>query len=210
MTKIDTFGLRRAIPAEEFDYNLLCGALSSYSAPRQKIHDLLAAGVIVRIKKGLYVFGPRYNLAPVCKEVLANLIYGPSYISLEYALAYHGLIPEGVQELTSVTPKRDKEYVTPLGRFSYRYIRGEIYSLQIEQIWLDAKHPVLMATPEKALCDYLALRRIPAWEAPENARDFLESDLRIDREHLRLDKDVIRQLNLSYRNPNIDRILEAL
>ena len=42
----------------------------------------MRAGVITRVKKGLYVFGPEYNQAPVCKEVLANLIYGPSCISL--------------------------------------------------------------------------------------------------------------------------------
>jgi predicted transcriptional regulator of viral defense system len=94
MTRIDAVKLRKIIPREEFDYALLTAALSEYAAPRQKINELLKSGVITRVKKGLYIFGPAYNQVPVCKEVLANLIYGPSCLSLEYALAYHGLIPE--------------------------------------------------------------------------------------------------------------------
>src|ERR1700733_4520854 len=122
MTKIDTFQLRKIIPQEEFDYGLLTGALSDYAGVRQKINELLKAGIIVRVKKGLYVFGPAYNNALVCKEVLGNLIYGPSCISLEYALSYHGFIPERVETITSVTPKRDKGITTPLGQFNYRYL----------------------------------------------------------------------------------------
>ena len=67
------------IPNEEFDYTLLKSVLAQYSGIRQKIHELLQSGVITRVKKGLYVFGSEYNQAPICKEVLANLIYGPSY-----------------------------------------------------------------------------------------------------------------------------------
>ncbi len=56
------------------------------------------------------------------RKVLANLIYGPSYISLEYALQYWGLIPERVETVTSITGKRNKFFTTPLGNFSYRYL----------------------------------------------------------------------------------------
>jgi predicted transcriptional regulator of viral defense system len=209
--KIDAFQLRQTIPQEEFDYTLLTGALSDYGAKRQKINELLKSGVITRIKKGLYVYGPNYSRAPVCKEVLANLIYGPSCISLEYALAYHGLIPERVEILTSVTPKRNKEFKTPLGHFSYRYLGPEKYPHGIEQVWIDEKHPVLMALPEKAICDYVALNKVTDIASTDDAKTFLESDLRIDRnEWKRLNPITLWKLNKFYRNKSVDQILEAL
>jgi predicted transcriptional regulator of viral defense system len=211
MTKIGTFQLRKAIPQEEFDYGLLTSALSEYSGVRQKINELLKSGVIVRVKKGLYVFGPGFNNAPVCKELLANLIFGPSCISLEYALSYHGLIPERVEAITSVTPKRDKEFMTPLGRFSYRYLGFDKYPHGIEQIWIDSKHPVLMASPEKAICDFVVLNKVTGITGNDSAVEFLESDLRIARENwTRFDPNVIRKLNRFYRNKNIEYILEIL
>jgi predicted transcriptional regulator of viral defense system len=211
VTKIDAFQLRKRIPVEEFDYGLLTSAISSYSAIRQKIHELLKAGVITRVKKGLYVFGPGYNQAPICKETLANLIFGPSCISLEYALAYHGLIPERVETITSVTPKRDKDFQTPVGHFTYRYLGIEKYPHGIEQVWLDPTHPVLMASPEKALCDYVALKEMPGLKSKGTAREFLESDLRIDPANWkRIQPEVLRKLNEHYRSRNIELILEAL
>lgn len=211
MTKIDAFQLRKAIPQEEFDYALLCGALSEYAGVRQKINELLKSGVIVRVKKGLYVFGPAYNNALVCKEVLANLIYGPSCVSLEYALSYHGLIPERVETITSVTPKREKEFETPVGKFTYRYLGFEKYPHGIEQVWIDSSHPVLMATPEKALCDYVVLNKVTGIKGSGAAIEFLESDLRIDRENwTRFNPTILWKLNKFYRNRYIDHIVEVL
>ena len=207
MSRIDAFQLRKAIPAEEFDYALLTSALSSYAAVRQKINELIKSGTIIRVKKGLYTFGPEYNQVPIRKEVLANLIYGPSCISLEYALSYHGLIPERVETVTSVTPKRDKEFNTPLGRFTYRYLTAEKYPHGIEQVWLDKNHPILIASPEKALCDYIVLNKIESDDF--QAQEFLQSDLRIDN-WKQFDANTLRGLNKFYRNKNIELIVEAL
>ena len=65
---------------EEFDYNFAMSALSEYKNPRIEINDLLKKGEIIRVKKGLYVFGPDLAREPYSRETLANLIYGPSYI----------------------------------------------------------------------------------------------------------------------------------
>ncbi len=140
---------------EEFDYGFLISALSAYKNPRVKINALLKKDHIIRVKKGLYVFGPKYANEPYSKETLANLIYGPSYISLEYALSFHGLIPERVEVLTSITYKRNKLFNTPVGAFSYRYIHPLLYSCQITLHPLDDLHTILIASPEKTLCDSL-------------------------------------------------------
>lgn len=211
MPSLDAFQLRKKIPQEEFDYTLLSSILSDYIGPRQKIHDLIKKEVITRVKKGLYVFGPDYNQVPVCKEVLANLIYGPSYISLEYALSFHGLIPERVEKMTSVTSKKDKKFSTPMGEFTYRHLTLQKYAIGIEQIWIDRTHPVLIASIEKALSDILILNKIPTFKTEKEAKIFLEDDLRIDQEHWkRFDLKTLRQLNKVYRSKNIDQILEVL
>lgn len=209
MTKINSLDLRKLIGREEFDYVMLSSVLSEYSGIRTKINDLLAAGVIVRIKKGLYAFGPRYREQPICKETLANLIYGPSCISLEYALSYHGFTPERVETITSITPKRDKKFETPVGRFTYRYLKPEKYPWGITQIWIDQQHPVLMASPEKALCDYIALNNLNLTELP--ASDFLEIDLRIDSENWkRFSATELIKLNKHYKIKGLDGVIELL
>lgn len=211
MSKMNILQLRKAIGREEFDHTLLVSALSPYLAVDQKINELLKSEAIIRIKKGLYVFGPNSRQAPVCKESLANLIYGPSCISLEYALYYHGLIPERVETITSVTPKRDKEFNTPIGRFTYRYLTQSKYPHGIEQQWMDPQHPILIASPEKALCDYVTLNDLPIITSKNAAEDFLERDLRIDRsswQHFDL-KTMVR-LNTHYKSRSITHVLEAL
>ena len=84
--------IRAKVPSDVLDYQQLVSLLSGYAKPRDKIGALLAQGDLVRVRKGLYVFGERYRHGPLDRILLANLVYGPSYVSLEYALSYHGLI----------------------------------------------------------------------------------------------------------------------
>ncbi len=211
MAKVNILQLRKAIGREEFDHTLLASALSSYLAVDQKINELLKSGTIDRVKKGLYVFGPESRQAPICKESLANLIYGPSCISMEYALSFHGLIPERVETVTSVTPKRDKEFKTSVGRFTYRYLNAAKYPHGIEQQWIDKLHPILIASPEKALCDYVVLNDVPEFTNTSSAKAFLLQDLRIGQESwARFDVKKMLRLNAHYNSQNIARILEVL
>ena len=114
--------IRRTIEHDVFDYQALTEALSRYRKPRDKLTKLLGSGAVVRIKKGLYCFSEDFRKEPISREYLANLIYGPSYVSLDYALSYHGLIPERVDVVTSVTMRRSRGFNTPFGMFSYRMV----------------------------------------------------------------------------------------
>lgn len=211
MSHIDHFQLRKLIPHEEFDYTLLKSILSPYTGVRQKIHQLLKDGVIVRVKKGLYTFGPSYNLRPIYKEVLANLIYGPSCISLEYALSFYGLIPERVERVTSITPKKDKLFDTPIGIFQYRYLNIEKYPVGIQQVWLDEKHPVLIASPEKAICDLILLNKISNWKSLQEVGTYLLEDLRIDQHHWKtLNFDHLFEIQNKYKNKNIKLLCDFI
>jgi hypothetical protein len=75
--------LRTRIEGEEFDYQILVDSLKQYEHPRDKITKLLRQGAIIRVKKGIYIFGQRYARRPFSREILANMIYGPSCISLD-------------------------------------------------------------------------------------------------------------------------------
>lgn len=170
--------LRNSLKTEEFDYNFLKAVLQDYQNPRVKINDILKKGHIVRVKKGLYVFGPELSRGPYSKETLANLIFGPSYISLEYALSFYGLIPERVEIVTSVTNKRKKHFKTPVGEFTYRYINPLLYSYGILLCAFDEYHSVLIASKEKALADTLYFTKKIIDQ--KQLKQFLFEDLRID------------------------------
>lgn len=175
--------LRNSALTEEFDYNFIKQALREYKNPRVKINDLLKKGKIIRVKKGLYVFGPELAKEPYSKEVLANLIYGPSYLSLEYALSFYGLIPDRVEAVTSVTNKRKKFFHTPVGIFSYRYISPSIYSYGVTLYEMDKHRSILIASKEKALSDMLYFSDKMADEA--QIQRYLLQDLRMDSDDLR-------------------------
>jgi hypothetical protein len=145
--------LLKSIPYEEFDYQTLLDAVHGYARPRMKISGMLAKGDIVRVKKGLYILGEPLRRHPFCRELLANLIYGPSYVSLEYALHYHGLTPERAETVTSVTCGRSRTFDTPAGTFSYRMIPAPSLSPFRKRPWQTGSLPSgVPASPRRRSC----------------------------------------------------------
>lgn len=180
MLNVNIVAIRDLIQAEIFDYQTLTEAMKGLSSPRDKITDMLRQGAIIRIKKGLYVFGNGYRRYPYSKELLANLVYGPSYVSLDYALSYHGLIPERVEALTSVTVGKSKRFSTPVGLFIYRQISARAYEVGAVRVEADHKQAFLIASPEKALADKIVSVRGGRIASIAEMGRFLEADLRVD------------------------------
>ncbi len=202
--------IRREISLEVFDYQVLTDALSGYSKPRDKITRLLAGGAIVRIKKGLYCFGEGLRREHVSREQAANLIYGPSYISLDYALSYHGLIPERVEVITSVTTQRSRNFETPLGSFSYRMLKEARYATGAILEATD-KTTFLIATPEKALVDKVWTDRRFGGNRISDFGAYLLDDLRIDEGALsRLVESRLDSIALAYDSAKINRLVRYL
>lgn len=101
----------------------------------------------------------RFIETPVDEALLwftANRIFQPAYLSLETAFSYHGLIPEGVYTLTSVSPRKTQEYHTPIGTYRYQHLLPRRY-FGYEVLRPAGNRPVLMADLEKALLDYCYL-----------------------------------------------------
>jgi hypothetical protein len=173
--------LRHHIGREEFDYPALMAALSGYANPREKVTALLRRGDVIRVKKGLYVFGRELRRRPYSRELLANLIYGPSFVSLDAALSFHGLIPERVEAVTSVTSKRPKSYETPVGTFIYRRSPRDSFHLGMDRVE-EGDVAFLIATRERALADKVRDQRGNPIRTNGDAARYLFDDLRIDEE----------------------------
>jgi len=197
---MDIVELKKSIPGNCFDYQRLKAAIVRQSNPRRFIGRLIKNGYIVRVKKGLYVWTVDFDVAGYSQEILSNLIYGPSYISLEYALSFHGMIPERVERVTAVTFKKNKLFKTPVGQFEYLHLYKGAYPEGISLKHINTKETCLMASPEKALLDYVALR-VKSFVPQTNLLQLLYDDLRCDEEVLgNIRQDLLVRYGLRYRS----------
>ncbi len=165
-------------------HSVVMEMLAEYQRPNDKISELIKGGELTVVRRGLYVAGPETDLPIPNLFVVANNLRGPSYISLESALSYWGLIPERVYELSSITLKTSKKYVNNLGRFSFQYLASPYYSFGIESIRLTEQQTALIACKEKALCDKIIVTSGVQLRSVQQTIDFLTEDLRIDEEQL--------------------------
>jgi predicted transcriptional regulator of viral defense system len=123
---------------------------------RQRLTEWQARGYVRKVIRGFYVLSTD-SLDENTLFAIANRIYAPSYVSLESALAEYRLIPEAVYSVTSVTTRKTAAFETPLARFSYRTIRPPLF--QAYRVLRTSGFPMLIASPEKAIFDFLYLRQ---------------------------------------------------
>jgi hypothetical protein len=163
---------------------VLMDLLKEYHWPHNKIRELEKKGLLSPIKRGLYTTGPKLKLPRPSAFLIANHIYGPSYVSMEAALSHWELIPEKVVNITSMTTGPSRNFRTPAGLFSYKKMRLPYYCYGIQQVELSHNQTVLMAGPEKAICDLIVTRAGVILRSTGNVSDFLIEDLRIERRAL--------------------------
>ncbi len=171
--------VRNVIDQEVFDYTQLMLALTDYRKPRDLLTSLMQEGRIIRIRKGLYIFGDAYRRSPIPTEMLANLIYGPSLISLDFALSWYGLIPERVYEITSISTGRSRRFDTPVGRYSYH----QVSPIRMAYGATIVKRPAgnwIMCEPVKALADKVWTDKRFNPTSRGAYPDYIFEDLRID------------------------------
>ena len=177
---------------------MLLDELHSYRNPRDKLARMVQNKECIPIIQGLYETDsstPGYRLA--------NCICTPSYLSFEFALSYHGLIPEAVYNFTSATfeKKKKKIFQTPFGNFSYRDVPSAAFPLGINLIQ-EGEYFYRIAEPEKALCD--KLYTMSPVKNTEELAELLFQNLRIEKEELfKLDAKKIEQLSNAYHATNV-------
>lgn len=176
--------------------------LDGYSNKDTKIARMVKNGELIRLNRGIFETdrsAPQIALGPV--------IYGPSYVSFETALAYYGLIPEYVPNCTCATFKKNKKKVITnnFGNFIYKDVPAEVFPYGITYC-KEGDYTWAIATPEKAICDMLNDH------APiqKDIRGFLFDGMRIDEDEFEaLDKGTMLALASLYKARNL-RLLEDM
>ena len=176
-----------------------------------KARRLEQEGRIIRLKKGLYVRSAEDGAEPVA-ELVANHLYGPSYVSMQSALRHYGLIPERVYATQSLTIKHSRSFDTPLGRYDYFSCGVNYFPIGVTQHH-DEGIQFLIASPEKALCDLLVKTRSLEFDTPDTLFEYLENDLRFDTDALKtMDVGILRQCcaNATTRQNNIAVLIKLV
>ena len=138
----------------------------------------LGKGYVKRLRRSWYAFADVAG-TPGIGDYFAGRMYSPSYLSCEYVMARTGLIPESVVQFTSVTSLKTASFKNDFGEFSYRSVKPELmFGYGVEHVGDGL--PVNVATPAKALCDFLYLNA--QYDTPDEI------------EALRFDRDVLAEI----------------
>jgi hypothetical protein len=168
---------------------------------RRQLSRWTAAGRLYQLRRGLYSLAPPFQKVAPDPFVIANHLVRPSYVSLQSALSFYGLIPEAVPVTTSITTRRPGEFSTPLGEFSFRHVRVALFR-DFHVLEASDKQPAFVALPEKALIDLIYLE-------PGSDSEAYLSELRLDLEDT-LDLDRLQRLSRDIGVPKVARAVGIL
>lgn len=166
-----------------FDLATLDSVYPNNKAIAAKAARLETAGDIIRLKRGLYVISPSISGELINEYLVANHLYGPSYVTMHSALSYYGLIPESVNTIISMTTELSKRYINKIGNFSYIRCNYDYFSIGVVTSSLGNTN-FLLASPEKSLCDLMIYTRGLNLRYISEIRRFLEEDIRFDMSEL--------------------------
>jgi len=139
-----------------FSSSLLMSPGASAISLERQLSRWNKAGKIHQLRRGLYALAKPYQKVAPHPFLLANLLKSASYVSLQSALAYHGMIPEYVPTVTSVTTERPEELETPLGHFAFRHVKKSFF-WGYSKLALVGEQTAFVASPEKAFLDLVYL-----------------------------------------------------
>lgn len=186
-------------------YSMIINELKEYGNPKMKLNRLVHDEKYIKVVKGIYE-----TTLDVSGYLLAGSIYGPSYLSFDFALSYYGMIPEAVYTITSATFKKNKikEYHTRYGNFLFRDVPAKVFPYGIK-IVTEGEYCYQIASREKALCDKLYIMK-----PVSNIKDMghlLIDNLRIEIEELqKLNLEEIYLLSGMYNSTNVKYLYKYL
>jgi predicted transcriptional regulator of viral defense system len=159
------------------------------------------AGKLVRLRRGVYALAPPYRKKEPHPFAIANALRRGSYVSLHSALAYHGMIPEAVPVVTSVTTGRGEHLDSPMGSFLFRHLKAPRF-FGFEQVALPSDQRAFVATPEKALLDLVYLT--PGADKHSYLRELRLQNLEVVR------MDVLEDFAVRMNKPKVRRAAESV
>ena len=177
----------------------------------KKVTWLEKQGVIIRLKRGLYVINPKHSGKTLSSELIANHLYAPSYVSMFTALRYYGLIPEAVYIHQSMTVKHPRSFQTPVGRYDYKYISRKAFPIGVRSM-NKGDNAFLIASPEKALCDLIANSSKVILRYMKDVEIYLEQDIRMDMDEFhKMDATIFEDyINVGKKADSISTLLKFL
>jgi len=205
MNELDVF---KNIPVQT---SAIASLYPNISSVNRKVANLEKEGRIIRLKRGLYVVNPNESGKLLSLGLIGNVLYGPSYVSMLTALREYGLIPERVEVIESMTTHLTVSFENSVGRFEYHHCAKDYYSIGITQREEEGI-TYLIATPEKALCDYIVCTpRLPL-RFIKDTYIFLEEDLRLDMDaFMEMNVDIFRQCAaVSKKQQAINNLIKIL
>lgn len=173
------------------------------SFDRNNLSRWIKRGLLIRLRQGFFTF-PEYKGKPDYAWYFANRIYRPSYISLHSALSFHGIIPESVIQITSVTSLKTAYFVNPFGEYSYKTLNKELMFGYVLKPMSDGR-AMQIADQEKALADLLYL-----YPEYRTAQDML--DLRLDEDYLQNDikKNLLQDYTSRFKSKALEKRVNQL
>jgi predicted transcriptional regulator of viral defense system len=153
--KLDDF-LKRVRGLPVVNAEILLAGVTRPGPVKVQLSRWCKAGKLVKLRNNIYLLAENYRKVDIYEPHIASVLKEPSYISLEKAFEYHGLIPEAVPVYTSVTTKRPGKIITPIGTFDYRHIKNSLF-WGYDSVVVN-KQQAFIACPEKALLDFFYLK----------------------------------------------------
>lgn len=167
---------------------------------RIQLSRWVKAGKIYQLRRGLYSIAPPYQRQQPHPFLVANHLQKASYVSLQSALSFYGLIPEVVNITTSVSTGRPERLDTPLGTFEFRHLKTELlFGYRMTEL---GERGALIATPEKALLDLIYLQ--PGGDSPAYLKE-----LRLQNTE-KLDKDLLRRQSEKFNTPKLQNAVKGI
>jgi len=182
------------------DHMTLADSLRDYASPRAKITRMIRSGEVIQLRRGLFLDGKEKDYSI---RSIASVLYGPSYISFEYALSAYGMIPERTNAVTSAIygKNKDKKFHTPVGDFYYRCLPAAAFPYGVARETENGRS-YLIALPEKALCD--SIYKVNGVGSPELLESLLFDQWRMDEGRVtKLNRKLIRFLAPLYRRKSL-------
>lgn len=178
--------------------------LKNPQALRNQLTRWQKKGLLVHLRKGMYILNAEDRKADIDQTIIANILYQPSYISLEYALNFYGLIPEAVSDVTSVSTRKTSTFNNELGVFRYQHIDPKAFR-GFKKAG-EGKNTFFMAEAEKAVVDFIYLN---LGQFQGNTREVLEASYRFQNiESLNTKK--LLELACFFGNEKLNRTIKDL
>jgi len=182
---------------------------STEGARKVLVHRAVSSGEVIRLKPGTFLLQRGYRKTDPHPFVVAALLHAPSHVSLETALAYHGMIPEAVYQTASVTAARSRSFETPIGLFTFQRVPAASPRAGVRIEKLGSSAWAFVATPLRAIADLVYLRPSVSWKG--EGLGFLTGSMRIEEEDLaRIEPAVFEEILESVRSRRVRAFLEGL